>query len=652
MPRGTRRLNIWDEFISDGTKYRDNKSHKNAWCKACVTAKARVLEQKDHDAIMNGEGRHSRSEGEYLEDARIHHVTPISGRPSETMLNHILRCAHVPESVRQQYQRTEPSGAEKENVPALGSSPASTSTAQIARNRGSESPLKRQPRTWSNAEQKEFEKDLLQVFVSCGFAWNAANNIDFRWFMHKWLNGLHVPDRRTLAGRLLDAEVEAVDAKVKEAVRGKLGTGQCDGWKNIAKVSLLASMVTVEGQIYVLHAFDVSGERKTGENAFARMEQEVEYCEKILRIEVIAWASDNGPDSKKGRRLLIRVRPWMIGIECWGHQTSLILGDYLKANPRFIIIIDIAIDIVKWFNNHSVALGILREAQKAGPLEKVLALILPVITRWTAHLCTVSRLLIVQVPLRTCAIRYHEQLLGAAGTKAEQKAKAGEILGHVGNPAFWNDLAIIEKHLTPLGIATNVAQASSTRLDHVLLMLANLYRIYGKPDMGTEARTTMHASLEKRWAQCDRDIFILANKTVDLVRVWQTIDTGLNSGRNALVKLAIRILSIIANSAGCERLFTPEGDVSDDELPSNPIASTPRTQATTSAGPSQPAAPAPAAPPRGKEQYLLKNLFDYESGGLLKYGIDFYWKDGKDNFEHETAVHDAFAQLDLDTSFS
>jgi hypothetical protein len=43
---------------------------------------------------------------------------------------------------------------------------------------------------------------------------------------------------------------------------------------------------------------------------------------------------------------------------------------------------------------------------------------------------------------------------------------------------------------------------------------------------------------------------------VDLVDVWHGIDNGKTSGRNSLVKFAIHMLSIVVNSAGCERVFS------------------------------------------------------------------------------------------------
>lgn len=70
----------------------------------------------------------------------------------------------------------------------------------------------------------------------------------------------------------------------------------------------------------------------------------------------------------------------------------------------------------------------------------------------------------------------------------------------------------IKTHLEPLAIAANVAQASHTRLDHVLLMLANLFRLYDslELDADTEIRSHMTKSLEKRWKAADQIIFILA----------------------------------------------------------------------------------------------------------------------------------------------
>ena len=52
---------------------------------------------------------------------------------------------------------------------------------------------------------------------------------------------------------------------------------------------------------------------------------------------------------------------------------------------------------------------------------------------------------------------------------------------------------------------------------------------------------------------------ITKNLPLDLVLVWTWIDTGACNGRNSIVKLAMYILSVIANSAGTERAFSDFG---------------------------------------------------------------------------------------------
>jgi hypothetical protein len=46
---------------------------------------------------------------------------------------------------------------------------------------------------------------------------------------------------------------------------------------------------------------------------------------------------------------------------------------------------------------------------------------------------------------------------------------------------------------------------------------------------------------------------------VNPVEIWEGIDMREETGRNCLTKLAIHILSVVANSAGCERVFSHMG---------------------------------------------------------------------------------------------
>jgi hypothetical protein len=93
---------------------------------------------------------------------------------------------------------------------------------------------------------------LLKLFVSCGFAWNAASHPQLGLFIEKYIPGARVPDCRALAGQILDGEVAKVEERMKERIKGKVATGQCDGWKNVAKTSVVMLMITVKHEVKLM----------------------------------------------------------------------------------------------------------------------------------------------------------------------------------------------------------------------------------------------------------------------------------------------------------------------------------------------------------------------------------------------------------------
>jgi hypothetical protein len=51
--------------------------------------------------------------------------------------------------------------------------------------------------------QHDFSRDLCDLFVSCGIAWNSASNPQLTLFCKKWIPGAEIPDQRALAGCIL-----------------------------------------------------------------------------------------------------------------------------------------------------------------------------------------------------------------------------------------------------------------------------------------------------------------------------------------------------------------------------------------------------------------------------------------------------------------
>ena len=99
---------------------------------------------------------------------------------------------------------------------------------------------------WDASRQKEIAADLCELFIGCGWPWNSADNPSFHQFFDKYLPHADLPDRRKLSGPLLDSTVRNAEERIATRVQGRVATGQCDGWKNIAKTNVITSMMTVE----------------------------------------------------------------------------------------------------------------------------------------------------------------------------------------------------------------------------------------------------------------------------------------------------------------------------------------------------------------------------------------------------------------------
>ncbi|QRW03496.1 hypothetical protein RhiLY_02495 [Ceratobasidium sp. AG-Ba] len=98
----------------------------------------------------------------------------------------------------------------------------------------------------SPEQQKQFESDLCKLWVANGFAWHAINQPQTQIFFQKWLPEARLPDRQKLSGDVLLQEVEHANASMREAIRGRVATGMSDGWKNIKRNYLVASMLSVD----------------------------------------------------------------------------------------------------------------------------------------------------------------------------------------------------------------------------------------------------------------------------------------------------------------------------------------------------------------------------------------------------------------------
>lgn len=185
-----------------------------------------------------------------------------------------------------------------------------------------------------------------------------------------------------------------------------------------------------------MRTHDLSAHAKTGEALLALVVEDIKWSEETYGHSVIAVCSDDGGDARKMRRLLLALMPWLIVILCWAHQINLIVSDYLSLKLPFQDCVPKALKVIKWMNSHSRALGLFRQEQLCTH-QMFWALILPVITRWTAHYLSLWRLLTVEKTLRAAWLKHGDTMIASAGTKSEDQAKAIMVQGIIDDAQFW-----------------------------------------------------------------------------------------------------------------------------------------------------------------------------------------------------------------------
>lgn len=187
-----------------------------------------------------------------------------------------------------------------------------------------------------------------------------------------------------------------------------------------------------------MRTHDVSVDAKSGETLLKLVTDDIQWSQDTFLIVIIAVCTDDGGDARKMRWLLLALMPWLIIVVCWAHQINLIVGDYLGLRTDFLTCVPKALLVIKWTNNHSRALGIFRREQvQTFASSKVLSLILPVITRWTAHFLSLRRLLEVEISMKASWLKYGQEMINCAGPKADVREKAREIQSIVEDPQFW-----------------------------------------------------------------------------------------------------------------------------------------------------------------------------------------------------------------------
>ncbi|KAL7281578.1 hypothetical protein ACG7TL_004895 [Trametes sanguinea] len=370
---------------------------------------------------------------------------------------------------------------------------------------------------WTDAVQARFESLLIRLTVAANLPLSWVQCPVWLTFCDEFLPAAVAPSRKVLTERLLPAEVEHYRSKaIASTPEGEPATLQGDGWTGINSHHLLGFMMTADRQAHTVRVIDVSKERKTAANFLAHIEDTLRDVKEKWNVEVVGFTSDASGESRAARLELLSKYTYLIVLDCYAHQINLIVGDYFDSKSTLLDVTDQAEELITWLRRRTFILARIRDVQQSHG-KTALAVIRPVLTRWTSHYLAFRRLLELQSTLSY--IIADDNARGGTSTfmaglnTSAAKSKARQMIALMQNGAFWHSLNRVKLHLEPLAVAANVTQAAHCRLDQVLLIFGFLYRRFSTlpSDLVDDvASRAVIDSIETRWSKADQAIFVAA----------------------------------------------------------------------------------------------------------------------------------------------
>jgi hypothetical protein len=102
---------------------------------------------------------------------------------------------------------------------------------------------------WSAMTLEQFRQDLCRLFIVCNVPWAAVAHPYWLWFFATYMPTAQMPSPQQLSGRVLDTVAGKVLGPWRTRTQDKHGCGQSDGWKNVRRRSLIASIMNVEYKV-------------------------------------------------------------------------------------------------------------------------------------------------------------------------------------------------------------------------------------------------------------------------------------------------------------------------------------------------------------------------------------------------------------------
>ena len=177
------------------------------------------------------------------------------------------------------------------------------------------------------------DEQLTRFVVAANLPFRCVSHPELKAFVDLCRPGYHLPERRTVAGELLDAVYNKELRRITAQFVGSYATLQMDGWSSPSSDPVLATAVCVGQRSFLLSAEDTNGQPHTAEWLAERLITSIDLAETELKVHIIAVATDSASNMKRMKELVQERRSDLLYVPCMAHWMNLAAKDIAEDNP-------------------------------------------------------------------------------------------------------------------------------------------------------------------------------------------------------------------------------------------------------------------------------------------------------------------------------
>ena len=317
------------------------------------------------------------------------------------------------------------------------------------------------------------------------------------------------PDRKRLAGELLDKEYEHVQGKVDKML-ALLDYVQfsSDGWSNIRGESIVSYVATCFKGDYYIDSTDASlVEKKGADWCFLDFKRVVAKA-KIPFSKISGLVTDTEAKMRALWQLVEKDYPMIFAYGCCTHTIQLILKD-ICALPWFAAVCTKCNQVAKWFCNRHLPAGLLKKTARALKL-KVERPVRNCTTRFASWVYVVERIQALKKALRVVVddALYIARCLKKKGRDDDPEDKEPSAI--INDPAFWNQVTKFLEVLVPVRVFLRYTDTRFSLACRIYEGFSNLSNKVEKLELGDgfteEIRAQVIGIITSRWTDVHHDV--------------------------------------------------------------------------------------------------------------------------------------------------